>query len=76
MDAAYRLAGIVGVDPGGLSLGELDTMAEAREMVAWDRHAITRADLASALSGKQHHPAEFHPMRRDELPGISSLFGS
>lgn len=48
-------------------------MARARERSEWDRSAVLRAFLAGLVSGDEYDPAEFHPMRTDELPGIGAL---
>ncbi|MBO6102293.1 MAG: hypothetical protein J6P03_03455 [Opitutales bacterium] len=53
------------------SLRDLITMAEAREMAAWDRAGL----IVCALTGKKS-PAIFNPWRRANVPAPAPLSGA
>jgi hypothetical protein len=62
----YELAGVVGIDPGPLTLRELFWMVDGRRRDAWDRTAAQIAALFNAApdpTGKRkpRQPSEFHP---------------
>ncbi|RPI60584.1 MAG: hypothetical protein EHM48_06990 [Planctomycetaceae bacterium] len=68
----YRLAGIIGVNPGPLTLRELLWMAEGLGETAWSH---TSALLAAVWSGNQNMkkprffaPAEFNPYLCQKAP--------
>ena len=74
----WELAGIVGVEPGRLTLRELLWMLDGRKREAWNHTAQLLAMVYNAhRDGKTRavKPAEFHPMagRRTELPKIKDL---
>ena len=60
----WELAGIVGVDPGPLTLRELVWLAEARQREAWSHTSQILAMLYNSHRGKAARamkPAEFNP---------------
>jgi hypothetical protein len=61
----YELAGIVGVDPGPLTLRELAIMAEARQRAAWNHTSVLLATLVNInrdpKKGRAAKPADFNP---------------
>ena len=70
----YRLAGIVGVNPGPLTLRELLWMADGAGETAWSH---TAALLAAVWSGNQNLkkprffvPQEFNPYQKSPKRGI------
>lgn len=77
------MAGVVGIDPGPLTLRELFWMADGRRRDAWDRTANLIAALFNAVpdhTGKRkpRQPSEFHPFYRPAKPkkivvGIEAL---
>ena len=64
----WQLAGILGVDPGPLTLRELVWMAEARIKQQWAHTASLMALLANAhrdpKKGRAFKPADFDPTRK------------
>lgn len=52
-------------------------MHRGRVRLEWDQTATLIAHILAAATGQQFHPAEFHPLREDELPLFTEteLFG-
>ncbi len=68
------MAGVVGVDPGPLTLRELALMAEAKRQEAWDHTSTVLAMIFNANRDPKRQtaarPIDFHPLRRPERRGI------
>ncbi|MCC6360623.1 MAG: hypothetical protein IT450_17935 [Phycisphaerales bacterium] len=67
--AVYEMAGLVGVDPAGLTPGELARMAHGRRLHDWDITSAGMALLANCnrdpkARSKAFEPTDFHPFRR------------
>ncbi|HBO45785.1 MAG TPA: hypothetical protein DD670_18050, partial [Planctomycetaceae bacterium] len=65
----WELAGVVGVDPGGLTLRELFWMAEGRDRNAWNHTAQLLAMIYNAHRAKTARvmkPSQFHPLGHDK----------
>ncbi len=61
----YELAGIVGVDPGPLTLRELCWMVDGRQRDQWNHTAQILAMLYNAFRASHARPlapADFHPL--------------
>lgn len=57
----YELAGIVGVDPGPLTLHELDKMAEGRRRHDWAQTSQILCLMAEQHRDKKKKPKPFEP---------------
>ena len=60
----YRLAGVVGVDPGPFTWRELAWMAEGRERVEWRQTALLAAvtnNTQAARPGDVRQPSDYDP---------------
>ena len=68
------MAGVLGVDPGPLTLRELVLMAESRQRDAWDHTSAVLCMLYNAnrdpKKTRAATPQEFHPLRRKGRSGI------
>lgn len=70
------MAGIVGVEPGPLTLGELIVMAESRQRENWNHTSQVLAMLYNVNRDPKRHralkPAEFHPFaKKRKQPRLS-----
>lgn len=59
----YEVAGVVGVDPDGLSLRELFWMHRGRERAEWDRTAQACAVMVNLWGKRKVKPDVFNPFR-------------
>lgn len=63
-EAIYRCAGIVGIDPGPLTLRELAAMAEARTLADWEHTSSLLAHMLNVRAGKVvSSPNEYNPYK-------------
>ena len=66
------MAGVVGIDPGGLTLGQLATMHDGKCRDAWNHTSAVLATLYNA-GGRLKRPVEpsrFHPFAQPRRRGI------
>lgn len=62
----FRLAGIIGIDPGPRTLRELVWMADAKRSEAWDHTAELLALVANIFSKNKIKSSAFHPFAERE----------
>jgi hypothetical protein len=72
----WQTAGVLGIDPGPLSLRELAWMVEARRIDQWNHTASLLALWASIHRDPKKRrapfaPAEFHPLSASQRGGTS-----
>ena len=72
----YELAGIVGIDPGPLTLRQLLWMAEARMRQTWSHTSSVLAMIANVNRDPKKkpspfNPADFNPYGRKRKPGVA-----
>ena len=60
----YRLAGVIGVDPTGLTLRELVWMAEGAQEERWNHTAILRAEIRAPWSKQRVRVSDLHPFAK------------
>jgi len=74
----YQIAGVVGVDPGPLTLRELMAMYESSRDEAWDRTSHVVCMIANCNRDHKKHPdpfspSDFHPFQRPRHGTASQL---
>jgi hypothetical protein len=70
----WQLAGIVGVEPGPLTLRELALMADGRQRAAWGHTSSVLAMLANVnrdpKKSRRFRPSDFDPYSSSSLTGV------
>lgn len=74
-ETLWRCAGLVGVDPHGLTFGELVVMAEGKQRHDWDLQSCLLAMIYNVNSKRSRKPKDFNPFESSRR-GFDALHGS